>query len=550
MFVLRFEINFGTLLSKNSEQFVHDAQDTRVEFVENTDNVILKEKKVCFLSLGCKVNAYETEMFREQFEKAGAVTIPFEAGNADIVVINTCSVTNVADRKSRQMLHRARKLSPDAVIVATGCYVQAVGEDTVASQDADVAAGNDRKSEVIALAAKYLKEIAGSSKVRGTEPAGSSKARETEPAGITGTSEDKATDVSTKMSAVENPDMQVGTVMSGADTSETDDMTGCHERTRAFIKVTDGCNQFCAYCIIPYVRGRVRSRSVEDVTKEVIKLRDSGYREVVLTGIHLSSYGADSDNYEKAVANGFNGKPLLELIDAVSAIDGIERIRLGSLEPRIITEDFIGKLKNNPKVCPHFHLSLQSGSDTVLKRMKRHYTTADYENACRIIRDAYELPSINTDIIVGFPQETDGEFQQTLEFAEKTGFAKIHIFKYSRRKGTLADKMPGQIDENVKNKRSALLKKIDQENHLLYIRGFVGKNVTILTEQEENIVPENGEMLSGTDTALFMTGLTERYVKVAVPAAGIGQNCFVRCNITGISADGILIGNIIKNGDA
>ena len=458
----------------------------------------------------------------------------FEAGNADIVVINTCSVTNIADRKSRQMLHRARKLSPNAVIIAAGCYVQAVGENVVISGDADVAAGNDKKSAIIGMAVKALKD------------------RKTVTDALESLAEDRKREEllsrklenehSTDTFPAENErECESGNERENERENE-DSSIGCHERTRAFIKVTDGCNQFCAYCIIPYVRGRVRSRSIEDVTAEIEKLRDKGYKEIVLTGIHLSSYGVDAVidgspdpdkavTYEKAVAGGFNGRPLLELIDVVSALEGIERIRLGSLEPRIITDEFIDRIKNNPKVCPHFHLSLQSGSDTVLKRMKRHYSTAEFEDACRIIRNAYETPSINTDIIVGFPGETEEEFEETLEFVEKIGFAKIHIFKYSRRKGTLADKMPGQIDESIKTERSSRLQQVDADNHRKYISGFIGKRVTILTEQEESV---NGKT--------YMTGLTERYVKVGVTDENPGQNEFVSCLITGITENGMLIG--------
>ncbi|MBO4416074.1 MAG: tRNA (N(6)-L-threonylcarbamoyladenosine(37)-C(2))-methylthiotransferase MtaB [Lachnospiraceae bacterium] len=488
-------------------------------FVESVYTSILRDKKVCFLSLGCKVNAYETEVFRSRFEEHGAVTVSFEEGGADIVVINTCSVTNIADRKSRQMLHRARKLSPDAVIVAAGCYVQAVGENAVKGSDADAAVGNERKDAIVEAAVEALLErnrrsdcVRNDGIVPENETAGSDLGKtETEDRDTAGKKDQKETKV----------------------------RNSCHERTRAFIKVTDGCNQFCAYCIIPYVRGRVRSRSIEDVVNEVAELEKEGYKEVVITGIHLSSYGVDfpevSANYEKAVAEGFSGEHLLKLIDEISGIQGIERIRLGSLEPRIITEDFMERIKNNPKVCPHFHLSLQSGSDSVLKRMKRHYGTKDYENACSIIREAYYQPSINTDIIVGFPGETGDEFMETVEFAKKIGFAKIHIFKYSRRKGTLADKMPDQITEEIKNERSSALGEIDIENHRKYISGFIGKHVRILTEQEETV-----------DGKTMMTGLTERYVKVAIDHSrdGISQNTFVECEITGVSDDGILIGRI------
>ncbi len=445
--------------------------------MENIENQILKDKRISFLSLGCKVNAYETEVFRERFEKLGAVIVPFEDGNADAVVINTCSVTNIADRKSRQMLHKARKLSPNAVIVAAGCYAQAVREKVVESGDADVLAGNDKKDIITELVAEALLK---------KDP---KSACDTAPAYGSGEKEDF-----------------------------------CHERTRAFIKVTDGCNQFCTYCIIPYVRGRVRSRDTGSIIEEAVNLRDKGYREVVLTGIHLSSYGTDLTSDPDAV-------PLLDLIDEVSKIDGIERIRLGSLEPRIITDGFVAHIADNPKVCPHFHLSLQSGSDTVLKRMNRHYTAEDYENACNLLRKAYELPSINTDIIVGFPGETEEEFNETMEFAKKIGFAKIHIFKYSRRKGTFADKMPGQVDEEIKTRRSEMLSRIDEANHINYVSGFVGKKVRILTEQEEVY-----------DGKKYMTGLTERYVRVALDNRDCPQNVFVDCLVTGIIDRGVLTG--------
>lgn len=513
-------------------------------FVESIYMSILKDKKVSFLSLGCKVNAYETEVFRSKFEECGAVTVSFEEGGADIVVINTCSVTNVADRKSRQMLHKAKKLNPNAVIVATGCYVQAVGENEVMISDAEVAAGNERKDRLVETVAEYLKQkyemlqdTKSSRVLRDTETI-KYEVCENEP-GKQDNDDRKQDNDDRKQDSDDRNINDAAGDFTNRQQNFQNTASEATDKTRAFIKITDGCNQFCAYCIIPYVRGRVKSRSVNDVVDEVRELSRRGYREIVLTGIHLSSYGTDfngtSTSYEKAVAEGFGGEYLLDLIDEISSISGIERIRLGSLEPRIITEEFIGRIKDNPKVCPHFHLSLQSGSDSVLKRMKRHYNIGDYENACRIIRNAYDLPSLNTDIIVGFPGETDEEFGETVEFAKKIGFAKIHVFKYSRRKGTLADKMPDQIAEDVKNKRSTRLIETDNENRRNYIGQFVGKRVRILTEQEEII---NGRKL--------MTGLTERYVKVAADTSntGILRNEFVECRITGVLDEGILTGEV------
>ena len=478
--------------------------------MNNTEKII-SGKKVCFLSLGCKVNAYETLQFRHAFERAGAVITDFDEGNADVVVINTCSVTNIADRKSRQMLHKARKLSPDAVIVAAGCYVQAVGDKVITDGDADAAAGNDMKDKVLELAVQALYKKQNEERACDTV---------------------YGEDGNVRKSNERNGSSGDGSSENGSSESEPSE-----DRTRAFIKIQDGCNQFCTYCIIPYVRGRVRSRSEEDVLGEIISLRDKGYKEIVLTGIHLSSYGVD--NYERASAGGFDGGPLLSLIEKAAEIEGIERIRLGSLEPRIITEAFITALARIPKVCPHFHISLQSGSDSVLKRMNRHYDTEEYYNVCELLRRTYELPSINTDIIVGFPGETEEEFEETLAYARKIGFAKIHVFKYSRRKGTIADKMPGQIGEQVKNERSARLIGADRQNHGEYIGHFIGKTVRILTEQEGM---HNGES--------YMMGLTERYVQVGIrQPAGLPSNTFADCLITGIHDDGFLIGEVSGSRD-
>lgn len=407
-------------------------------------------RKAALHNLGCKVNAYETEAMQQLLEEAGYEIVPFQE-KADVYVINTCSVTNIADRKSRQMLHRAKKMNPDAVVVAAGCYVQAAGEELKKDAAIDVIIGNNRKKDLVPLLDEYF---AGKH-----------------------VEEDSLIDI-----------------------GKTREYEALHinkiaDHTRAFIKIQDGCNQFCSYCIIPYTRGRVRSRKPEEIMEEIKGLVDRGYREVVLTGIHLSSYGLDLD-----------GITLLDLMVKIDKIQGLERLRLGSLEPRIVTEEFTRTLAGLRTICPHFHLSLQSGCDATLKRMNRRYTTEEYEKGCQILRKYFDRPAITTDVIVGFPQETEEEFAQTVEFLKRIHFYEMHVFKYSRRAGTRAADMPGQLTENQKGQRSDVLLKLDQEMSLEYRKSFLGEEKEVL--MEEKIV------IDGTK---YLVGHTREYVKAAIP---------------------------------
>lgn len=448
--------------------------------MEKEQKGTVKGKRVAFLTLGCKVNSYETEGMRELFLKAGAVETEFEE-EADIYIVNTCSVTNIADRKSRQMLHRAKKRGNGALVVAAGCYAQAAGERLGEEDGVDLVVGNNRKAEMVELVEAALRQ----------RDAKHSHA---------------LLDIAKEQQFEELP---IDTVT---------------ERTRAYIKIEDGCNQFCSYCIIPYVRGRVRSRGTEEVLAEIRRLAAEGYREVVLTGIHLSSYGLDRGNGAGAgeeTASGFDAAlaageaaektvlPLLALLKEVQKLPGIERIRLGSLEPRIMTEAFVAELARLSKLCPHFHLSLQSGCDATLRRMNRKYTTAEYREAVGRLRRHFERPAVTTDIIVGFPGETEEEFAETMRFAREIAFSKIHIFKYSRRAGTAADRMEAQIPEPVKAKRSAALSELEVELEEAYRRQFAGAVEPVLFEEE---------ILA--DGKRYLTGHTTRYVKAALSADG------------------------------
>ena len=349
-------------------------------------------KKAALHNLGCKVNAYETEAMQELLEDSGYEIVPFHE-KADIYIINTCTVTNMADRKSRQMLHRARKMNPDAIVAACGCYVQEKPEEV--ADCVDIVIGNNRKKEIVHILEEYEKGREG----------------------------------------IRKDLVDIG------HTREYEDLhlSRTAEHTRAYIKVQDGCNQFCSYCIIPYARGRVRSRSMESVREEVETLAGNGYQEVVLTGIHLSSYGIDT------------GTDLLSLIRTVHEVAGIKRIRLGSLEPRIITEEFAEAIAGLPKMCPHFHLSLQSGCTETLKRMNRRYTAEEYYEKCELLRKYFRNPALTTDVIVGFPGETEEEFKASRDFIDKVDFYETHVFKYSRREGTKAAAMPDQVPEEEKN---------------------------------------------------------------------------------------------------
>lgn len=421
-------------------------------------------KKVALHNLGCKVNAYETEAMQEMLEHAGYEIVPFQEG-ADIYVINTCTVTNIADRKSRQMLHRARKMNPDAVVVAAGCYVQAQAEKQVIDPCIDIVLGNNKKQDLL-----------------------------------------------TALQAYEEAHGDLREVIDINHTKEYENLhlTKQGEHTRAYIKVQDGCNQFCSYCIIPYARGRVRSRAKEDVVAEVTDLAKNGYQEVVLTGIHLSSYGIDFENEDN----------LLSLIRAVHEIEGIKRIRLGSLEPRIITEEFVQAIAALPKMCPHFHLSLQSGCNETLKRMNRGYTSEEFYEKCEILRKYFEKPALTTDVIVGFPQETEEEFETTYEFLKKICFYETHIFKYSKREGTKAAVMQGQIPEQIKAKRSARLIELGEKNRRAYEESFLGKTVEVLVEEKSDV---NGKEM--------WTGHTKEYMKIALESEKNLQNCILNVQI-------------------
>ena len=491
--------------------------------------------KAALLSLGCKVNSYETERIREDLVEKGFEIVDFDE-IADVYIINTCSVTNIADRKSRQMLHRAKSLNPDAVIVATGCYVQTEKDKDKLNEVADILIGNNHKGEIADAILQYFTDV----------------------------SANIVTDNTNTVSDIENADdCVIGNDKYLEDIAcekqvESFSINDYPERSRAFVRIEDGCNQFCSYCIIPYARGRVRSRDEADILDEVRALAGKGFKEVVLTGIHISSYGLD--NYEKFMKNvsiiEFNSAPLLSLIKKISEVKGIERIRLGSLEPRIITKEFALALKEIPSVCPHFHLSLQSGCDTVLKRMNRHYTMQEFLDKCTILREVFDRPAITTDVIVGFPGETEEEFKESYDKCKEAAFAKMHIFKYSRRRGTVADRMPGQLTEKVKHERSVCLQQLDDAMRDTYNGSFIGETVKILVEE---IVEESSE--------IYALGLTERYVQVKCSVVSNGMvlvdtpemcqgelspmthlvNQILPVRIESILKDGILLGKVQKN---
>ena len=386
-------------------------------------------KKVAIHSLGCKVNSYEAESMEIMLRDEGYQIVPFsEDVQADIYIINTCSVTNIADRKSRQMLHKAKKMNPEAVVVAAGCYVQADPDGVKKDECVDIILGNNMKISIVEALNDYF---GGSDKTS------------------------YLVDINDKYQEYESLKIN---------------QTG--EHTRAYIKIQDGCNQFCSYCIIPYVRGRVRSRKPEDIVNEVKTLAATGVKEVVLTGIHISSYGTDLENIS-----------LIELIEAIHEIEGIKRIRLGSLEPRIITEEFAKRIAGLEKICPHFHLSLQSGCDKTLKAMNRKYNTEEYYEGCVKLREVFDNPAITTDVIVGFPGETEEDFLETRKFLEKVHFYEMHIFKYSRRKGTVADKMKEQVADTVKSERSAVLLALEKAQSLEYRKMYIGKRLEVLIEE-------------------------------------------------------------------
>lgn len=412
-------------------------------------------RKAAFHNLGCKVNSYETEAMQQLLEDAGYEIMPFKEG-ADVYIINTCSVTNVADRKSRQMLHRAKKMNPSAAVVAVGCYVQAAGTELKKDEAVDLIVGNNQKKDLVKILDDYFADRDNSGEIL---------------------------DISHSQ---EYEELHIHRIA---------------DHTRAFIKIQDGCNQFCSYCIIPYTRGRVRSRRPSDVEKEVREIAAAGYKEIVLTGIHLSSYGVDfKDEDENKNEN------LLTLIKRLDGISGIERLRLGSLEPRIVTREFARELAGLRTICPHFHLSLQSGCDATLKRMNRRYSAAEYRACCEILRQEFDNPAITTDVIVGFPDETDEEFAETEQFLKDIHFYEMHIFKYSRRQGTRAADMPNQVPEGIKTVRSDILLELEKKQSLEYRESFLGKENEILLEEAIEI-----------DGIKYMMGHTRQYVKGAVP---------------------------------
>ena len=431
-------------------------------------------KKAALHNLGCKVNAYETEAMQHLLEEAGYEIVPFTQ-KADVYVINTCSVTNMADRKSRQMLHKAKKNNPDSIVVAAGCYVQTSEKEVLNDLSVDIVIGNDRKHDLVRLLDEY---------------------------------------------SLDSVNDTVDDINDGKHDFEELFIDQTKEHTRAFIKVQDGCNQFCSYCIIPYARGRVRSRRFENVIAEVERLAANGFKEVVLTGIHLSSYGVD---FEEATG-------LLELIQAVNAVKGIERIRLGSLEPKIVTEHFASELSKLDKICPHFHLSLQSGCDATLKRMNRKYTTKEYERGCELLRKYFVHPAITTDVIVGFPGETEDEFEQTKAYLEHIHFYEMHIFKYSKRKGTRAAVMPDQIDEQIKAARSEKLIALGHDMSKEFRKFYIGKNEEVLFEEKAVIGDKE-----------YFVGYTKEYVKVAKKTDENLENQIVSGRISGMLTDEILL---------
>lgn len=431
-------------------------------------------KKVALHNLGCKVNAYETESMQQMLEQAGYEIVPFAPG-ADIYIINTCTVTNIADRKSRQMLHKAKKMNPESIVVAAGCYVESEKySGGQVDETIDIVIGNNCKKDLIEILEAY--------------------------------EEGKRSEAVIDINHTKE--------------YENLSLTKTAEHTRAYVKVQDGCNQFCSYCIIPYTRGRVRSRKLEDVYAEVKRLAEAGYREVVLTGIHLSSYGVDLEQ-----------ENLLTLIEKIHEIDGIERIRLGSLEPRIMSEEFVAAIAKLPKLCPHFHLSLQSGCNETLKRMNRKYTAEEYYDVCVRLRKYFDEPALTTDVIVGFAGETEQEFAQCKAFLEKVEFFETHVFKFSIRKGTRAAKMENQVTDQVKTKRSNELLALHAVNSVKYLEKHFGKDLEVLMEEEMTINEEK-----------YFVGHTKEYIRVAVKSDEDLTNRFVVVKAKGILKDQILLG--------
>ena len=468
-------------------------------------------KNVAFHNLGCKVNSYEIDVMQQILQEKGYNIVSFDS-KADIYIINTCTVTNIADRKSRQMLHRAKQKNPDAIVVAVGCYVQTGREEVELDPCIDLAIGNNRKKDLLTILEAYLREKEQTAVCAGQTRTNSKTLHDT-------------------------------TVIDINNTYEYEEMTlkQTAEHTRAYIKIQDGCNQFCSYCVIPYARGRVRSRRAEDVIAEIEGIVKAGYREVVLTGIHISSYGIDFE--EEAWKRGesvelhhtperrdYSGSSkLIDLIEKIHGIEGLDRIRLGSLEPRIVTEETAKRLAALPKICPHFHLSLQSGCDETLKRMNRHYTAGQYLQSVEFLRREFSHPAITTDVIVGFPGETEEEFDRTKAFLEQVGFYEMHIFKYSKRAGTRAADMLNQVPDQIKTVRSNELLALERIQSRAFRSCYIGEWAEVLLEEEKVI---NGKQ--------YWLGHTKDYVRVAVPAL-LTSNMLVNCEIKDFLTDEILL---------
>lgn len=427
-------------------------------------------KKVAFITLGCKVNQYETNAMIQEFLRKGYEVIESNQ-KADIYVINTCTVTNMSDRKSRQMLRRVKELNEKSIVVACGCYVQVAKEEIEKIDEIDLLLGNNEKNKIVENIEEYLEK--------------------------------------------QQKQVLIEDVMSQKEFLDFGNITYT-EKTRAVIKVQDGCDRFCSYCIIPYARGRVRSRKAQSIISEIKKISEQGIKEVVITGIHIASYGKDFKEEYK----------LIDLLEEINKIEGIERIRLGSIEPLIITEEFVSRLSKLQKVCHHFHLSLQSGCNQTLKRMNRRYTTEDFEKIVKRLRNFYNDVILTTDIIVGFPQETEEEFEETYKFLEKIKFYKMHVFKYSPRKGTKASTLQGQVDGKIKEQRSQKLIQLSDKNEKDYNKDYIGKEVEVLFEEEKNG---------------YYQGHTDNYILALCKTDISLENKLVKVRCTGVSKNSIIV---------
>ena len=466
-------------------------------------------------NLGCKVNAYEADAMLEELRRAGIRIVPWDDAVADIYIINTCSVTNIADRKSRQMIHKARSMNPAAVVIAAGCYVQARAAELQTDTAVDILVGNQEKGRLLPILEAYWATHPDRvpSSVRASDANADDRTAHTDPqssapaASLSDASADRIVVADQKIACFVS-DIAEPQPYAALWAGEIAD------QGRAFIKVQDGCNQFCSYCIIPFVRGRIRSRSIEDTVKEVMDFARRGYHEVVLTGIHLSSYGLDFDdaNYEYAMNHEIPSTHLLALIRAVAAVPGITRVRLGSLEPRIITEAFVEALRAIPELCPHFHLSLQSGSDRILRAMNRHYDTVAFRHSVALLRAAWPEVAITTDIIVGFPGESEADFEDSCRFVEEIGFYELHVFKYSRRQGTAADRMPAQLTDRVKSERSERLMKLDVQHSEAFRHRFLGRT--------EDVIPEEIVEIEGRP---YLRGYNRCYVRYLIPLSDASE---------------------------